>query len=508
MAASSAGRVYLVGAGPGDPGLLTLRAAELLAAADVLLYDALAADAIVALAPPSCERIFVGKRGGTHAMPQADIEALAIAKAREGLRVVRLKGGDPLVFGRGGEEAQALREAGIAFEIVPGISSAIAALAYAGIPVTHRRHAAAFTVMTGHEDPTKPASTLDWAKLADPQRTLVILMGMENLHGIARELRARGLDDNTPVAVVQEGTRPTQRTATGTLATIADVVEREGLEAPAVVVVGGVAALRDELRWFDAGPLFGKRVLVTRTGEQSDAFARALLARGAEPIRAPAIAVVPPDDEAPARNAAAQLAAYAWVVFTSQNGVDAIFAHLDEIGADARAFGNAKVAAIGDRTADRLRAHGIRADLVPSEFVGEALARALIERTSPGDRILFYGAAQARDVPVRALESEGRIPTVAAAYQTVFASDPAYAEKVARADVLTFTSASTVRGFCSLLGGTEIAAAAARGKIVTCIGPVTAQAARDAGLAPQVVASTYTTAGLLDALEAFLSRGP
>ena len=332
--------------------------------------------------------------------------------------------------------------------------------------------------------------------------------GHGELQGIARELRARGLDENTPVAVVQEGTRPTQRTGNRNARHDRRRRGASGLQAPAVVVVGGVASLRDELRWFDAGPLFGKRVLVTRAGEQSDAFARALLARGAEPIRAPAIAVVPPDDEGPARDAAAQLATYAWVVLTSQNGVDALFAHLDEIGADARAFGNAKVAAIGDRTAERLRAHGIRADLVPAEFVGEALGRALIERSSPGDRILFSRAAQARDVPVRALESERRLPTDVAAYQTVFASDPAYAQKVARADVLTFTSASTVHGFCSLLGGKDRAAAAASGKLVACIGPVTAQAAREAGLAPQVVANAYTTAGLLDALEACLSRGP
>ncbi len=505
MAGSSAGKVYLVGAGPGDPGLLTLRAAEVLRDADVLLYDALASDAVVALAPATCERIFVGKRGGVHAMPQAEIEALAIGKAREGRRVVRLKGGDPLVFGRGGEEGEALHDAGVAFEIVPGISSAIAAPAYAGIPVTHRRHAAAFTVVTGHEDPAKPASTIDWAKLADPQRTLVLLMAMENLRGIARNLIENGLDAQTPVAVVQDGTRPSQRTVQGTLATIGDVVAEAGLGAPAVVVVGGVVTLRESLKWFETGPLFGKRVLVTRAGEQSAGFARALLARGAEPIPAPAIAVVAPDDDEPARKAARELATYAWIVFTSQNGVDALFGHLAERAADARAFGSAKVAAIGERTAERLRANGIRADLVPEEFVGEELARALLERSQPGERVLFYRAAQARDEPVRMLRDAGRDATVVAAYKTTYAQDPAYADKVARADILTFTSASTVRGFCSLLGGDANAAAAARGKLVACIGPITAQAVRDAGMSAGVVASSYTTAGLLDAIEAALS---
>ena len=237
----------MVGAGPGDPGLLSLRGAEILRHAEVLLYDALAADSIVALAPVECERIFVGKRGGDHAMPQTEIHALMLARARRGRRVVRLKGGDPFVFGRGGEEAEALSEAGIAFEIVPGISSAVAAPAYAGIPVTHREHAAAFTVLTGHEDPTKPVSTLDWQRLADPNRTLVMLMAMENLSEIAQRLIASGLDAKTPAAVVADGTRPSQRTVLATLATIAGEAAAAGLRAPAVVVVGGVAALRDSL---------------------------------------------------------------------------------------------------------------------------------------------------------------------------------------------------------------------------------------------------------------------
>src|SRR5579871_2392662 len=288
---SRAGKVYLVGAGPGDPGLLTLRAAEVLRTADVLLYDALASDAVVAFAPPDCERIFVGKRGGEHAIAQIEIEALLIAKARERGRVVRLKGGDPFVFGRGGEEAQALRNAGIAFEIVPGISSALAVPAYAGIPVTHRDHAASFTVFTGREDPAKPASTLDWAKLADPHRTLVALMATANLREIARRLIDGGLRPETPVAVIQDGTRPSQRTACGTLETIADDVARAKIGSPAIVIVGGVVRLRDRLRWFDTGPLFGKRVAITRAGAQSESFARALLQRGAVPIVAPAIAI-------------------------------------------------------------------------------------------------------------------------------------------------------------------------------------------------------------------------
>jgi uroporphyrinogen III methyltransferase / synthase len=499
-------RVYLVGAGPGDPGLLTLRAAQVLRNAEVLLYDALAGDASVAFAPPGCERIFVGKRGGSHAMAQDDIEALMIAKAREGKRVVRLKGGDPFVFGRGGEEAQALQAAGIAFEVVPGISSALAVPAYAGIPVTHRAYATAFTVLTGHEDPSKPASTLDWKKLADPARTLVMMMATGNLREIARSLVAGGLSARTPVAVVQDGTRPTQRTVLGTLETIADDVAIAKIASPAIAVVGGVASLREQLHWFDTRPLFGKRVLITRAGDQSDAFARALLERGAEPILAPTIAIEPPDDLQALEQALDALSTFTWVLFTSQNGVDSFFARLAERNADARALAGTKVAAIGERTAQRLRTYGVRADIVPREYVGEEAARAVIERSRPGDCVLLYRAQGARDAVVRIFqESERRVRDVAA-YKTVVPSDAAFEQKVSRADVLTFTSASTVRGFATLLGGKRFAVRAAGARCVACIGPITAQAAVDAGLNVDVMASSYTTAGLLDAIDAHFAR--
>ena len=397
MDSRGTGRVFLVGAGPGDPGLLTLRAAELLERADVLLYDALASDAIVALARASCERIFVGKRAGAHAMPQAEIERLAIQRARAGARVVRLKGGDPFVFGRGGEEAQALRAAGIPFEIVPGVSSAYAVPAYAGIPVTHRAHAAAFTVATGHEDPAKAASSLDYSKLADPGRTLVLLMATANLSEITGELVANGLAPQTPVAVVQDGTRPSQRTVSGTLATICDEVARAQIGAPAVVVVGPVVELRSELRWFDTGALFGKRVLITRAGTQSAAFARALLARGAEPITAPAIAIEAIEDTRAVDDALAALASYSWIVFTSQNGVDAFFTRLAAQGSDARRIGSTKVAAIGDRTAERLRRNGSRRRLSTTGVRERRdCPRTRRPRRSAGSRAALSGARGAR----------------------------------------------------------------------------------------------------------------
>ncbi len=496
--------MFLVGAGPGDPGLLTLRAAEVLESAEVLLYDALAADAIVALAPAACERIYVGKRAGEHAMPQDEIERLTIAKAQAGYRVVRLKGGDPFIFGRGGEEAQALAASGVGFEIVPGISSAYAAPAYAGIPVTHREYAASFTVATGHEDPDKAVSSLDWAKLADPARTLVLLMATANLREIARELIAHGLAPQTPAAVVQDGTRPSQRTALGRLDSIADDVAAAEIGAPAVVVIGGVAALRTQLRWFDSGALFGKRVLITRAGEQSGEFARALLARGAQPVLAPAIAIAPVEETSAGERALRELSSYAWLIFTSQNGVDAFFTRLAASEGDARSIGKTKVAAIGERTAARLRSFGVIADLMPAEFISEEIAREVIARSSAGDRILLYRAQEARDVLPRMLRDAGLEVTIVAAYTTVIPPDADFEQKVAEADVLTFTSASTVRGFVTLLR--DVAASqAASGKCVACIGPITADAAAQAGLNVDVVAPVHTTAGLLAALEIYFA---
>lgn len=499
------GFVSLVGAGPGDPGLLTLRAADVLRSADVLLYDALVGEAVIEFVSRHCERIFVGKRGGNHALPQAEIETLMIERARAGKRVVRLKGGDVFVFGRGGEEAQALQRAGIRFEVVPGITSAIAVPAYAGIPVTHRDFNPGFTVLTGHEDPLKPASKIDWTKLADPHRTLVLLMAMENLPSIMQRLAQAGLVAETPAAVISEGTRPTQRTVTGTLATIASQVEREGLSSPAIVVVGNVVRLRDEIRWFDTTALFGRRVLVTRPAGRAEAFVRALYARGVVPILGSTIVIEPPDDRYAAVQAIDHLDEFRWVVFTSANAVDAFFERLASLESDARYLGKTRVAAIGTKTSERLAHYGVRADLVPHAFISEEIGRALIEVTSERDRILVYRAQDARDVLPQMLRDAGRDAVVVAAYKTRFESDPQFPEKVAAADVLTFTSASTVRGFAHLLGGESAAVAAARGKVIACIGPIAADAAAQVGLQVHVVADVSTGDGLLDALEAYFA---
>ncbi|HEX3551017.1 MAG TPA: uroporphyrinogen-III C-methyltransferase [Candidatus Elarobacter sp.] len=493
------GKVWLVGAGPGDPGLLTLKGARALAQCDVLVYDALASPAILALAPPDCERIDAGKRAGQHTLRQDEITALIVRLGREGKRVVRLKGGDVFVFARGGEEAHALAEAGVPFEIVPGITSAIAAPAYAGIPVTHRDHNTALTIATGHEDPTKGASSLDFAKLANRKATTVFLMAMANLAGIVARLREHGLEGDTPVGVVHEGTKPSQQVLTATLDTVVADVERAGITAPAVVVVGDVVREREGIRWFDAQPLFGKRVLITRPAHQADDLAARLWEAGAEPILAPAIAIGPPDDLDAARDAVARVREYAWVTFTSRNGVDAFFDRLGELGRDARALGDVKVAAIGPKTAAALAARGVRADLVPSVYVNEAVASALLARTGPGDRVLVYRAQDARDVLPETLRANGRGVDVVAAYATRVVDDPDLAVKAQRADIVTFTSSSTVHGF---VRNVPDAVAALASKTVAAIGPITAQTARDAGIRVDVVADEFTIDGLLRALSA------
>jgi len=494
------GKVWLVGAGPGDPGLLTVKAARALADCDVLVYDYLAADVIVAMTSPQCEKIYVGKKAGAHTRPQEEITALLVRLGLEGKRVVRLKGGDVFVFGRGGEEAAELRAAGVAFEIVPGITSAIAAPAYAGIPVTHRDRNTSFTVATGHEDPVKGYSSLDYAKLANPSQTLIFLMAMGNLAGIVAKLREHGLPGDMPVGIVRDGTRPTQATLIATLETVVAEVERTQFAAPAVVVIGNVVRERDSIRWFDTSPLFGKRVLITRAREDADAFAERLLEIGAEPVIAPTIAIGPPDRPEPAREAASTLASRRWVVFTSRNGVDACFDLLHEDGGDARRFGGAQVAAIGPKTAERLSTYGIRAEFVPQVFVAEDVAAGLLERSAAGDRILVFGAQEMRDVLARALRAAGRDVEVVAAYKTSNVDDPSLARTAEETDVWTFTSASTVRGFVANVPG---AGDLAQERTVACIGPVTAEAALEAGLPADVVAERYTVDGLIESLEAF-----
>ena len=494
---SARGKVWLVGAGPGDPGLLTLKGARAIQHCDALVYDYLAAQAIVNLAPADCEKIYVGKKAGVHTLTQNEITELLVELGRAGKRVVRLKGGDVFVFARGGEEAQALYAAGVAFEIVPGITSAIAAPAYAGIPVTHRDHNTSFSISTGHEDPLKGYTSLDYAKLANPRSTTIFLMAMGNLPGIVGELMKHGLDGATPVAIVREGTKPTQETLVATLATIVADVERTRFAAPAIVVVGNVVNERESIRWFDRAPLFGKRVLITRPGMQADDLAQQLWEAGAEPVIAPAIAIGPPDDLAPAQHAVANVRDYAWAVFTSRNAVDAFFDLLSAAGKDARAFGDVKIAAIGPKTAAAFTRHGIRVDFMPAVSVNEAVAAGMTERTAAGDRVLLFRAQEARDVLPDALRAAGRSVDVVAAYKTRYVNDPDMRANAQAADIVTFTSSSTVHGFVHNVGD---ASAVLAGKTVAAIGPITAATARAAGIRVDVIADDFTVDGLLLAL--------
>lgn len=494
---SPRGKVWLVGAGPGDPGLLTLKGKRAITSCDVLVYDALASAAVVDMAPPDCERIYVGKRAGQHALSQDEICALLVRLGKDGKRVVRLKGGDVFVFARGGEEARVLHDAGVAFEIVPGITSALAAPAYAGIPVTHRAHNTSFSISTGHEDPTKGTSSLDFAKLANARATTIFLMAMGNLAGIVDQLRAHGLAGTTPVAIVREGTLPTQETLVATLDTVVAEVERTEFAAPAIVVIGDVVTEREAIRWFDNTLLFGKRVLITRPRGQIDAFAAQLWEAGAEPIVAPTIAIGPPDDPAPAEHAIAKLRSYAWAVFTSQNGVDAFFDLLGAAGKDARAFGDVKVAAIGPKTAGALAVRGIRVDFVPAVYVNEAVAEGLLERTAAGDRVLLFRAQEAREALPDALRAAGRTVDVVAGYRTRFVDDPGLRAKVERADVVTFTSSSAVQG---LVYNLSDAPQLLQRKWVATIGPITAKTALALGIRVDAIPDEYTIEGLLGVL--------
>jgi uroporphyrinogen III methyltransferase/synthase len=502
------GIVYLVGAGPGDPGLLTVRARELLANCDAIAADALANPAIVAAARaenPLVELHDVGKRGGSgESARQEGINDLLVSLGRAGKRVVRLKGGDPLVFGRGSEEAQALAEAGIAFEIVPGVTAGVAAAAYAGIPVTHRGTATSVTFVTGHEDPQKSELQTDWASLARAGGTIVLYMGVKTLPFIADALVEGGMSPDMPAAAIQWGTYARQRTVVATVTTLADVVERAGLGAPIITVIGKVVALRDEIAWFDRMPLFYKRVVVTRASAQASGLRAALSELGADVLEMPALRVVPLDPE-PLRAALDRIDEYDWVVFTSQNAVAFMWEALRVSGRDARAFAGRKLACVGRSTADTLLARGLIADVIPGRYVAEGVLDALAERDDVRDtRVLYIAAEGARDVLPEGLGALGCTVDVVSVYRT--ASDGAGAGALRDAlsrgqvDAVTFASASAVRGFVEAVGK-ELA----RRAPAVSIGPVTSDAIRAAGITLAVEAAEASIDSLAAATVALLS---
>jgi uroporphyrinogen III methyltransferase/synthase len=491
----SDGVVYLVGAGPGDPALLTQRALELVRSADAILYDRLVPAGVLEEAPRGCELRYVGKEPGQAAVPQDEIGAQLVELARAGKSVVRLKGGDPFVFGRGGEEAEALVEASVRFEIVPGVTAGVAAPAYAGIPVTHRDAASAVAFVTGHEDPEKDEDAVDWEALARFPGTLVFYMGVRTLPAIAERLVAAGRDPGEPAAVVARGTLPGQRAVTGTLGNIAARAKESGVTPPAVTVVGPVAALRERLAWVERRPLHGQVVAVTRARAQASALAARLRALGAEVLEVPAIRIEPSPVDGALASAVDRIGDYTLVCVTSPNGVELLMEALAARGRDARALAGATVAAIGPGTAAELEAHGLRADVLPERSVAESLVEALREVPVEGRRVLIARAREARDVLPEALRERGAEVDVVALYDTVAEPlDAARREALGRATYVTFTSSSTVRFLMESVGGL---AGTAR---VVSIGPVTSETAREHGIEVHVEADRHDIDGLVDAL--------
>lgn len=497
------GKVYLIGAGPGDPGLITVKGRRCIETADVVIYDYLASPLLLKYAAPDAEMIYVGKKGGDHTLSQDGINALIVEKAKTGRTVARLKGGDPFIFGRGGEEAEVLIEAGIPFEVVPGVTSAIAAPAYAGIPLTHRKYTSTLAFITGHEDPTKPGSSIDWKALSGGVGTLVFFMGVKNLPHITRELIRHGRSPETPVALVRWGTTPNQRTVTGTLETIVDRVQAAGLKAPAIIVVGEVVQLRQTMKWFENRPLWGKRIAVTRARQQASDLVSRLGDLGGECLECPTIRVVPPDDREPLDRAIKNLAAYDWLVFTSVNGVNFFFERLFALGKDARALGHFQTACIGPATAGRLRDFGVTSDIIPKSYRAESVVEAFKAENISGSRVLLPRARDARPVLPVELRAMGATVDEIIVYHTIEDQSGAdaliaYLEQ-GELDMVTFTSSSTVRNFNALLPA-ERRDALMEGVTVASIGPITADTARELGFTVHVIADSYTIPGLCDAI--------
>jgi uroporphyrinogen III methyltransferase/synthase len=498
------GKVYLVGAGPGDPKLITVKGLECIAWADCIIYDRLATNLLFKHAKADAEFIYVGKHDGKHILKQDDINRLLVEKANDGKTVVRLKGGDPLIFGRGGEEAVALVDAGIEFEFVPGVSAGNAVPAYAGIPVTQRGITSTVAFVTGHEDPAKPTTDIDWQSLAGIG-TVIFYMGMRNLSKIVEQLMRHGRPSDTPVAVIRWGTTPQQKTVIGTLATIADAVEEAKIKAPSIIIVGEVVGLREKLSWFEKKPLFGKRVLITRAKSQAKTLSDLIYELGGQPIEVPTIKIVDPDSFANIDRAIERLDGgngYDWVIFTSVNGVKCFIKRMAALKKDIRILSGARVAVIGPATAKAVKKLLINIDITPAEFVAEGLLAEFEKTGIAGARILIPRALVARDILPGTLREMGAHVDVAEVYQTVL--DEAAGERIRQmlaeksVDIATFTSSSTVTNFVELVGPKT--SELMHGVTVAAIGPVTAETIGKSGLSVDIMASEYTIPGLVDAI--------
>jgi len=499
-----AGKVYMVGAGPGDPGLITVKGLEYLKKADVIIYDRLLDDLLLDSAAPAAERIYVGKAAGEHTRPQAEINQLLVTKTKEGKTVVRLKGGDPFVLGRGGEETEVLAQNSIPFEVVSGITSAIAVPAYAGIPVTHRGLASSFAVITGHEDPDKEESSINWEKLATGVDTLIFLMGMKSLPGIVSKLIEFGRPPDTPVAVIKEGTRPQQKTVVGSLMDIVAKVKDNHLTPPVIIIVGEVVRLRDKLRWFDNRPLSVKRILVTRARHQASDLSRLLAERGAEPIELPSIDIQPIADSTELDQAISNLTDYHWIIFTSTNGVVSFWQRLNNLKLDSRALCGRQIGAIGPATAAALASRGVTPDYVPKIYTAEGILAGLGHLDIIGQRFLLPRAEMADKDLVQGIRKLGAEVHEVTAYHTLPASESiAEAKRMlisGEIDVITFTSSSTVTNLVAAFQGEPLPINQAK---IACIGPKTAEAASKAGLKVDILASEQTILGLVSAIEEY-----
>jgi uroporphyrinogen III methyltransferase / synthase len=495
----SPGKVYLVGAGPGDPDLITWKGRRVLERADAILFDHLASDTLVALAPPAAERVYVGKKKSAHAYTQEEICAMLIERARRGWTVVRLKGGDPYIFGRGGEEAEALAEAGIDFEVVPGVTTPLGIAAYSGVPLTHREHTSVVTLVTGHA-----VEGIDWSRVGLAE-TLVIYMGLTTFGAIARELIARGRPADTPALAVRWATRPDQETLAGTLATLPGLIERRGLKPPATIIVGEVVRLREKLAWYERLPLFGKRIVVTRAKGQAEALTGRLRALGADVVELPTIEIRPALDYAPLDRAIVSLACYDWLIFTSANGVRFFVERLDRSAADLRSL-RARVCAIGPATRAAVEALHLKVDLMGTEYVAEGLIDAFEAHDLAGKRMLLPRAAVARDLVPVELGRRGALLDVVEAYRTVIPEEAAAQARELfdgdrKPDCISFTSSSTVQNFATVAG-----AAALEGVKVASIGPVTSETARRLGIEVSTEAQPFTIDGLVSAILGLFPR--
>lgn len=497
------GLVYLIGAGPGDPGLLTVKGKDILNQADVVIYDHLVGQEIMAWVNEKAELIYVGKTSGHHAMSQEKINDLLVAKAHEGKIVARLKGGDPFVFGRGGEEAQALREEGFDFEVIPGITSAIAVPTYAGIPVTHRDATSSFAVITGHEKPGKATSSIQWEKISTGIGTLVFLMGVENLPFIVKNLLLHGRDPQTPVALVRNGTLPDQQVVTGTLEDIVQKVQEAHLQPPAIIIVGETVALRSELGWLERKPLWGKTIVVTRARTQASGLLKKIRDLGGEAIEFPAITIQKENDLSSLYDAFTNLASYNWLIFTSVNAVEIFFEEMKLQQLDIRKLSGIKIAAIGPATRERLEKLGLMVDLVPDEYRVEAIVAAIRPNLATGDKVLLPRARNAREILPDEIRKMGVSVDEILLYEAVPTTDisATVIEQIrqGKVDYICFTSSSTVHNFVQILGAEWITGFNQSVK-VACIGPVTAESAREKGFSVDLIAGEYTIQGLLNVI--------